>query len=57
MEQETCLGQILIDGKWLDYARGTELEARIWQLGDPKRRRVVDWIDKDRVIVPNTEGK
>ena len=45
------LGQILIDGQWLDYARGTEEEARSWiknySVGEA---RVVDWIDKKKVI-------
>jgi hypothetical protein len=49
--EETWLGQILRDGQWVDYARGTEDAARTWQAGSPTTRRVVDWIDKDRVLV------
>lgn len=52
MEPEAFLGQVLIDGKWLDYARGHEEPSRRWQQADPTRRRVVDWIYKERVIVP-----
>ncbi len=49
---ETYLGQILTDGRWIDYARGREEQAREWQAADPANRRVVDWIDKTRVIFP-----
>jgi hypothetical protein len=49
---ETWLGQILLDGKWVDYARGTEGQSRLWQAGSPATRRVVDWIHKDQVLVP-----
>lgn len=52
MEPESFLGQILVDGTWLDYARGSEEDSRRWQQGDPTRRRVVDWIYTDRVIIP-----
>jgi hypothetical protein len=48
---EEYLGQILVEGRWLDYARGTEAASRRWQAADPKNRRVVDWIDKRKVIV------
>lgn len=48
---ETFLGQILVDGQWVDYARGTEKESRLWQARDPKNRRVVDWIRKTQVII------
>ena len=41
---EGWLGQILIDGKWLDYARGYEAESRRWQAADPESRRLVHWI-------------
>ena len=56
---EEFLGQIQVDGKWVDFARGTEkassdwVEAGRW-VGD--LRRVVDWIDKDKVIFTN-EGR
>lgn len=50
--RETCVGQILHEGQWLDYARGTERESRLWQLRDPENRRVVDWIDKRKVLIP-----
>lgn len=49
---DTWLGQILVEGEWLDYARGQEAESRRWQAGDPENRRVVDWIRKDRILVP-----
>jgi len=49
---ETHLGQILVDGQWVDYARGHEKESRLWQRRDPHNRRVVDWIDKRKVIIP-----
>lgn len=49
---EEWLGQILIDGKWLDYARGTEDASRRWQASDPANRRVVDWIRKDKILIP-----
>lgn len=54
MSAETFLGQILHDGKWLDYARGHEAESRKWQSEDPANRRVVDWIHKERILIPNT---
>lgn len=49
---ETFLGQILVDGVWLDYSRGVESAARDWQALAPDTRRVVDWIYKERVIFP-----
>lgn len=49
-EQETYLGQIKIDGRWMDYARGNEAETRTWQQADPANRRVVDWIYKEKII-------
>lgn len=49
-EQETFLGQIKINGKWEDYARGTRAKAWNWQQADPANRRVVDWIYKDKII-------
>lgn len=48
---EEFLGQIKMDGRWVDYARGVEAESRKWQAADPGARRVVDWISKE-VIVP-----
>lgn len=50
---EEWLGQILIDGKWTDYARGHEAESRRWQAGDPAKRRVVHWISGE-VLVPSS---
>lgn len=47
---EEFLGQILRDGVWLDYARGTQKAALEWYEESPSDRRVVDWIDKQRVI-------
>ena len=48
---EEYLGQILVDGAWLDYARGTRDASRLWVAGQPAgEARVVDWIDKKRVI-------
>ena len=49
---EEFLGQILRDGKWLDYARGHEASARTWYEADPANRRVVDWIYKERILMP-----
>lgn len=49
---ETWLGQILVDGEWLDYARGTQQAARAWHAEDPANRRVVDWIRKDHILIP-----
>lgn len=54
---EEFLGQILIDGKWVDYARGTEAASRSWQAGDPTKRRVVDWIYKEQIIIPASSEK
>lgn len=51
---EEFLGQILRDGAWLDYARGTEDAARKWLASEPAgTARVVDWIDKGRVLYAN----
>lgn len=55
---EEFLGQIRNDGspelahcgEWVDYARGTEKAALRWYEESPSDRRVVDWIDKGRVI-------
>ena len=48
---ETFLGQILIDGEWVDYARGQEAPARAWVQTYPAgTARVVDWIDKKKVL-------
>ena len=48
---EEFLGQILVDGAWLDYARGTEDAARKWVATQPAgEARVVDWIDKRKVL-------
>ena len=52
MQDETYLGQIRHEGKWLDYARGTEASARSWQAEEPSDRRVVDWIKKEQVLIP-----
>jgi len=43
-----ALGQILIDGKWVDYARDTEDEAIKWasKREAPGTARVVDWISR-----------
>lgn len=49
---ETWLGQIFHEGQWLDYARGFEAPSRRWQAEDPTNRRVVDWIDKKKILVP-----
>jgi len=51
---ETFLGQILVDGEWLDYARGYELPARNWlKTQKPGTARVVDWIDKKKILFEN----
>lgn len=55
---DTFLAQILITDEdtgtstWLDYARGDEYAATQWARQNPKRRRVVDWIDKSKVLWP-----
>lgn len=60
MENEEWLGQIwsnlngTAEWGWRDYARGTEEQSRAWQAQDPTKRRVVDWIYKERVLVPPT---
>lgn len=53
---ETHLGQIKIDGKWMDYARGHREESIRWAKGDPENRRVVDWIHKEQIIWPEGES-
>ena len=53
---ETWLGQILIEGRWVDYARGHEGPSRTWQAKERRLnpRRVVNWIDKGRkVLIPS----
>lgn len=45
--QNTGLGQVWIDGEWLDYARDTELQALAWARAKPGYRRVVDWITRE----------
>lgn len=48
---EEFLGQILMDGKWVDFARGTEEASRQWIRSEKRagrEARVVDWIQKDR---------
>lgn len=49
---DTHLGQIRVASErtWVDYARGTKDETRRWFDEDPQNRRVVDWIDKSKVI-------
>lgn len=49
---ETHLGQIKVDGAWMDYARGHREESIRWAKGDPENRRVVDWIRKEQIIWP-----
>lgn len=51
--EETSLGQIMLDGVWVDYARGTLGHAILWASGEPEgTARVVDWIDKKHVLWP-----
>lgn len=50
---DTYLGQILHEGKWLDYARGQKDESIRWAKGDRDNRRVVDWIKKEQIIFPD----
>lgn len=50
-EPETYLGQIKVDGRWVDYARGHEAPSRTWQEAEPGIRRVVDWISGE-VLIP-----
>jgi hypothetical protein len=56
---EPYLGQILIDGVWTDYARGTEANAKawVWEKGrhNPPTRRAVDWIFKERILFTNAD--
>lgn len=53
---DTYLGQIWTDPgdgrgpRWVDYARSDEAGARAWYTQNMRDRRVVDWIDKGRVI-------
>jgi hypothetical protein len=54
---EEYVGQILDDGQWLDYARGTEQASRTWQENDPVNRRVVHWINRHVLIPPTVEGE
>lgn len=57
MEPETFLGQIRVEGEWLDYARGHEAESRRWQAADPANRRVVDWISREILIAGHPDAK
>lgn len=54
---EEWLGQILVKGEWIDYARGTEAASREWQAANTDNRRVVDWIYKERVLIPSTNTR
>ena len=53
-DEEGWLGQILVDGKWMDYARGFEEESKRWQAADPVNRRIVHWISSE-ILVPAKE--
>lgn len=53
---EHFLGQIKIDGAWQDYARSDFYTARAWATADAKNRRVVDWIYKEKILVPASPG-
>jgi hypothetical protein len=44
-----ALGQILTNGVWEDYARGTYWQSRRWAEGNPNKR-VVTYIGKDQVF-------
>lgn len=43
---EGWLGQIIHEGRWVDYARGYEAESRAWQAEKPDHRRLVHWITR-----------
>ena len=49
-KQESWLGQIKTGGAWMDYSRGVEFDARVWQGKDPANRRVVDWISGEVLV-------
>lgn len=51
MASETALCQVMLDGKWTDFARTHEPDAVQWARMSPDRRRVVDWISR-KVIFP-----
>jgi membrane-bound inhibitor of C-type lysozyme len=53
--QETWLGQILVDGEWVDYARGSSASATRWADEDPAARRVVYWTRKSVPVWPVNE--
>lgn len=47
--KDWALGQILVDGQWLDYARASYWESRRWAQADEANRRVVTYIGRDAV--------
>lgn len=52
-QNEVAVGQIMLDGKWVDYARATPRQAIYWAENQPEgEARVVDWIGKRDVIWP-----
>lgn len=53
---EDWLTQVLVDGRWLDYVRSTEAQARAFfttseVVREPDKWRCVDWIRKDTVLI------
>jgi hypothetical protein len=48
--EEGWLGQIWLNGRWADYARGYEDETRQWQAAEPATRRIVHWITRDILV-------
>jgi hypothetical protein len=52
-QNHVALGQILSDGKWVDFARDTPEAAIRWAKREPEgKARVVDWIGRSAVIWP-----
>lgn len=52
--EEGWVGQIKLDGVWMDYARGYEAETKAWQAAKPDTRRIKHWITGE-IIVNSTE--
>lgn len=49
-DEEGWLGQIVMDGRWADYARGYEHESKVWQAEKPDHRRLVHWITREVLV-------
>lgn len=55
---ETVVCQVLVNGQWLDWARGTleQVQQKV-RSSRPGEFRGVDWLDKHRVVVPPHDPK